>query len=83
MNARRTGHWLRRLADRIDRQGAPKLTHWTFTFERGRGLVWREDGRGCRVAYLGDDEYEKAHSHADVPGPRVNWKALCDEKAVE
>ena len=61
----RIGWQLRKLADRIDHHGAPKLTHWTFTFERGRGLVFREDGRGCLVAYLGDDEYEKAHAEAD------------------
>jgi hypothetical protein len=55
---------LRRLADRIDHAGAPKLTGWTFTFEDYRGIVFREDGRGCRVAYLGDAEYEKAHDQA-------------------
>ena len=56
---------LRTFADRIDHAGAPKITHWSFTFERGRGLVFREDGKGCRVAYLGDAEYERAHAEAD------------------
>jgi hypothetical protein len=59
------GAFLRKWADRIDHHGAPKLTHWTFTFEKYRGLVFREDGRGCRVAYLGNEEYEKAHTEAD------------------
>jgi hypothetical protein len=62
--------WLRRLADRIDRGGAPKLTHWSFTFEEGEGIRFREDGRGCPVAYLGDDDYGRAHTEAGpVPFP--------------
>lgn len=66
---------LRKYADRIDHAGAPKLTHLTFTFEDYRGMVIREDGRGCRIAYLGDEEYRKAHSEAgditkEWPGPR-------------
>lgn len=63
----RIARYLRTWADRIDRHGAPKLTHWTFTFERGRGIRFREDGRGCRIAFLGDDEYERAHDEADCP----------------
>jgi hypothetical protein len=63
---RRLAWWLRCAADRIDHAGAPKLTHWTFTFEKYQGVRFREDGRGCRVAYLGDAEYEKAHSHSET-----------------
>jgi hypothetical protein len=73
---KRLARWLRDLADRIDHDGAPKLTHWTWTFELRRGAVFREDGRGCRVAYLGGEEYEKAHTQSDNPPPRVDWKAL-------
>lgn len=59
---------LRYLADRIDPIGAPRLmTHYSFTFERGRGLVFREDGKGCMLAYMGQAEYEKAHTEADNP----------------
>ena len=64
---RRLGEWLRRLADRIDYHGAPKAIGWTFTFEPGRGIVFHEDhgpGKGCRLWYLGDDEYERAHTEA-------------------
>jgi hypothetical protein len=62
------GKRLRYLADDIDYEGAPRLlTSYTFTFERGRGLVFREDGKGCMLAYLGNDEYEKAHAEADNP----------------
>lgn len=67
------GWQLRKYADRIDWAGAPKLTHWTFTIEKHRGVVFREDGRGCRVAYLGNDEYEKCHTEADNG---INYRAL-------
>lgn len=59
----------RRLADRIDHRGAPKLSHISFTFEEGLGLVFRDDGCGCRLAWLGDDEYERAHTEAGRPEP--------------
>ncbi len=39
---------LRKYADRIDQAGAPKGTSWRFTFERGEGIRFREDGRGRR-----------------------------------
>lgn len=55
---------LRFLADRIDHAGAPKASHITFTFEERTGIVFRKDGRGCRVWYLGDDDYERAHDEA-------------------
>ena len=58
---------LRTIADRLDHAGAPKWMHWTFTFERGRGLVFREDSRGCPVWYYGDADYERAHDEADNP----------------
>lgn len=68
--------WLRRLADRIDRPGAPKATHLSFTFEHRRGMVVREDGRGCRLWYCGDADYERAHADADSEHCRVDWRAL-------
>lgn len=78
----RVGERLRRLADRIDHRGAPKVTNWTFTFELGRGLVFRQDGRGCRVAYLGDDEFEKAHAEAVFPAPPSwDWVWLTSQEA--
>ena len=58
-------NWLRRLADRIDHAGAPKLIHWSFTFETGRGIMFRDDGKGCPLAYLGDADYSRAHAEAD------------------
>lgn len=64
---------LRFLADRMDHAGAPKATHWSFTFEDQEGIRFREDGRGCRLWYLGDAEYEKAHTEADTEHVQVDW----------
>jgi len=61
----RIGYQLRKYADRIDHRGATKFTHWSFTFETGRGLVFRDDGKGCPVCYYGDQDYERAHTEAD------------------
>jgi hypothetical protein len=58
---------LRRIADRIDPPGAPKGTGFSFTIERGEGIKFREDGRGCRIWYLGDEDYDRAHTEADKP----------------
>lgn len=77
----RFAYWLRCIADRIDHPGAPKATHWHFTFERGRGVVFNEQGRGCRLWYLGDADYERAHAEASDPAPRVDWKALARRSA--
>lgn len=72
----RIGRLLRKYADRVDPDGAPRMMGASFTFERGRGLVWNEDRRGCPVAYLGVTDYERAHTEALDPAPRVDWKAL-------
>lgn len=56
---------LRRIADRIDHAGAPKGMSYSFTFECGEGIRFRDDGKGCRLWYLGDDDYERAHTEAD------------------
>lgn len=65
---KRLAYWLRRLADRIDHRGAPKSIGWSFTFEKGRGLVFHEGrDRGCPLWYLGDDDYERAHAQSEVP----------------
>jgi hypothetical protein len=72
----RIARWLRTLADRIDCDGGPKLMSYSFTFEAREGIRFRDDGRGCRLAYLGSDQYERAHAEADKPGVRVDWAAL-------
>ena len=53
---------LRWLADRIDYDGAPKRTHWSFTVRTTpAGMVAdvNTDGTGCPLAYLGR-EYDRA-----------------------
>jgi len=57
---------LRRIADRIDHENVPRITSYSFTFERGVGIRFREDGKGCPVAYFNED-YERAHREADKP----------------
>jgi hypothetical protein len=66
---KRLARWLRKYADRIDREGAPKALHWTFTFENRQGVKFREDGKGCRLWHYGDADYEKAHAEADSAAP--------------
>ena len=75
---RRLAERLRTTADRLDREGAPKIIGWSFTFESGRGLVFNEEDRGCRLAYLGDAEYERAHAEAADPAPRIPWRSLAE-----
>lgn len=68
---------LRRIADRIDDAGAPHaMSTYSFTFERGEGIRFRDDGKGCQLYYVGTDDYERAHAEADKPAPRVDWAAL-------
>jgi len=39
----------------------------SFTFESGRGIVVHSDGkRGCPLWYLGEADYERAHSEAEA-----------------
>ncbi len=72
---RRLARWLRDLAARIDWEGAPKSAHWSFTIEPGRGIVFREDGRGCPLWYLGEEDYLRAHREAGpVPGEGDQWQ---------
>lgn len=72
----RLAQQLRFLADRIDYAGAPKALHWSFTIEDQGGVRFREDGRGCRLWYLGDAEYDKAHTEADTEHVRVDWATM-------
>lgn len=67
---------LRRIADRLDYAGAPKHTDHSFTFEHGEGIRFRDDGRGCPLWHLGDDDYARAHAEADKPTPKIDWKTM-------
>lgn len=64
---RQVARWLRRFADRIDPDGAPRAMGWWFTFERGEGIRFRDREQGCRLWYLGRESYGRAHSQADRP----------------
>ena len=57
--------WLRKMADRIGPNGAPRITNYSFTYEKGEGIRFRDDGRGCTVVYYGHDEYARSHTEAD------------------
>lgn len=72
--SRLLGRWLRRLADRIDYAGAPKYASpYSFTFEERRGIVFRDDGRGCPLVYLSDAERQRAYDESDAARrPRYN-----------
>ncbi len=63
----RFAQWLRTMADRIDWYGAPKAMSFYFTIERRRGIVLNDQGRGCRLWYYGNSEYDKAHTQAENP----------------
>lgn len=63
----RLGWRLRCWADRIDRDNATFcLSGYSFTFEDHKGIVFREDGKGCPLAYIGKDDYERAHTESDT-----------------
>jgi hypothetical protein len=67
---------LRYLADRIDYAGAPKaMSGYSFTFENRRGIVFREDGKGCPLWYYGEADYQRAHAEADTDHAIVDWTA--------
>lgn len=70
--------WLRRKADRLDFEGAPKMTSWCFTFEPGFGLVFNQDGRGCPLWFMGDREYDKAHGRGPEYGEphEIEWVTI-------
>lgn len=62
-------HWLgerlRYLADRIDDDGAPRYMGYSFTFERGIGIAFRQDGavnredqKGCPLMYRDNEPPE-------------------------
>lgn len=65
---KRLARLLRRLADLLDYDGTPRRTHWSFTYETGRGEVFWQDGRGCPL-YLREADYLKAYDDA-APVPR-------------
>ena len=59
-------HWfadkLRRFADLIDYDGAPKVMSWKFRFVLNLGIVFDDDPKapGCQLWIPNKTEYEKA-----------------------
>lgn len=70
---------LRRIADRLDPHNAPRAIGHRFTFEHKEGIRFRDDGKGCPLWYLGDDDFERAHSEADTKHVRVDWATMTHE----
>lgn len=50
----------------MDPAGAPRLMGWTFTFEKGIGIKFRDDHRGCSLWRLGDSDFGRAWTDADT-----------------
>lgn len=67
---------LRRWADRLDPHNGPQGIGWSFTHEAGVGIKFRDDGKGCPLWYLGNDDYEQAHTEADTRHVRVDWERM-------
>lgn len=65
---KRLARWLRRLADRLDHDGALRELPWSFTWEHGHGAVFRTDGKGCRLL-CAEAAYRQAYAEADRKGP--------------
>jgi hypothetical protein len=57
---------LRYAADRLHPATAPRYLGFSFTFEEGTGLVFRDDGRGCPLTYPGQDAYGRAHTESGL-----------------
>ncbi len=60
------GEAIHRFADRLSPATARRLTGMSFTYERGEGVRFRRDRRGCPIAYLSEYDYDRAHTEADT-----------------
>lgn len=49
------------------------LSQLSLTIEKERGWVLRHDGRGIPLCYIGEDAYDRAHTEALDPPPRIDW----------
>jgi hypothetical protein len=74
----RVGAWLRKWADRIDDDHAPRRSGISFTFEEGRGIVTNQEARGCPLWYLSSADYERAHDEAETEHVVVMWRNIHD-----
>lgn len=67
---------LRRWADRISPKTAPRSIGSSFTFEHREGIRFRDDGKGCPLWYLGEDDYRRADAEADTEHAIVDWATM-------
>lgn len=79
---RRFARRLRFAADRVDPHGAPRFTGFSFTFDGPDGIRFRDDRKGCPIAYYGMDDYERAHTEADGYDPRSAEEQLVEMARV-
>lgn len=70
------GEKLHRLADRISPRHARRVLSISFTFEKGEGLRVRNDGKGCPLAYLNWDDYDRAYTESDTKPMRIDWATM-------
>ena len=78
MSRRWIAEWLRMWADRIDPASGPRLMGpYSFTFEDRKGIVFREDHRGCPLWYMQED-HDRVHDEADTEHVVVNWENIND-----
>lgn len=59
---------MRMWADRIHHPSAPKFIGYSFTFEYKKGIVFRDDRKGCPLMIYDDESYELAHRESDTMG---------------
>jgi hypothetical protein len=52
---KRTGYWLRRIADRVDREHAALCSSLTLRFVEHEGALVEFGGDGCPLWYFADD----------------------------
>ncbi len=72
----RIGWRLRCVADRIDPDNAPRAMGWSFTFEHGKGIQFREDRKGCPLWYLGHADSDRAYTESDSRPPWIDWATM-------
>ena len=60
--------WMRKWADRIDDDGAPRRMSYSFTFQLHEGIRFHDDGRGCPLWRIGEEDYKRAWLEADRGG---------------
>ena len=69
---RRFGGFLRRVADRVDLDGAVAETPWSFTLEDHVGVVFNQDSKGCPVLVRWARDYQRATDERRIPAKSLD-----------